>query len=626
MIGNKCVNKYTKYVDKIFEKNKIQNIVDEIAQPKITVIVPCYNVEKYVIQCLETLVKQTFKNIEIICIDDGSTDCTNEILSRFCQHDKRIKIVTQQNSGVSVARNKGLMLAKGEYISFIDSDDWIDENYFENLLSAIERNNCDIAATTIIRKRKYFQKNRVHYTKEIVYKTLQEKINICKIPQCCYTVNKLYKKNLIKNNYFEEGKFFEDVLWLPKILKKADKLVTVTNTSYYYRVTKGSIVKTTSKRKQNDSYNAKKFIINFFDENDLILPKKQRIITKEIRYIWGIPWLKIKEFKDTQTFYLFNFFPILKIKNNNLNILNILKYKNIDNHHIFSIFGIIIRKKYKNYIPDNRIASSYGLNTKQRDIKIIISLTTFPDRINEVAIVINQLLTQTLKPDKLILWLAYEQFPNKEYNLPKKLLNLKEFGLEIRWCEDLRSYKKLIPTLKEFPNDIIVTYDDDIYYPADSLKNLYNAYLKKQNCICTHRYSKVYFENNNLKFFNSKKNIFDNSTKTNSSYFNTIIGCGGVLYPPNSLNKEVLNIKKLLKLSSTQDDIWFWAMAVLNHTQIKVVDGFDTNLFTVENTQQSGLCKINCKKNIGMSGQEALNNILKEYPQIISIIKESNNV
>ena len=504
MIGNKYVNKYTKYVDEIFEKNKIQNVVDEIAQPKITVIIPCYNVEKYVIQCLETLVKQTFKNIEIICIDDGSTDCTNEILSRFCQHDKRIKIVTQQNSGVSVARNKGLMLAKGEYISFIDSDDWIDENYFEKLLSAIERNNCDIAVATIIRKRKYFQKNRVHYTKEVVYKTLQEKINICKIPQCCYTVNKLYKKNLVKDNYFEEGKFFEDVLWLPQILKKADKLVTVTNTNYYYRVTKGSIVKTTSNKKQNDSYSAKKFIINFFDENNLILPKKQRIITKEIKYFLGIPWLKIKEFNE--------------------------------------------------------------------------------------------------------------------------LLNLKNFGLEIRWCEDLRSYKKLIPTLKEFPNDIIVTYDDDIYYPADSLKNLYNAYLKKQNCIYTHRYSKVYFENNNLKFFNSKKIIFDNTTKTNSSYFNTIIGCGGVLYPPNSLNQEVLNIEKLLKLSSTQDDVWFWAMAVLNHTQIKIVDGFNTNLFTVENTQQSGLCKINCKKNIGMSGQEALNNILKEYPQIISIIKENNNV
>ena len=269
MIGNKCVNKYTKYVDKIFEKNKKQNIVDEIAQPKITVIVPCYNVEKYVIQCLETLVNQTFKNIEIICIDDGSTDCTNEILSRFCQHDKRIKIVTQQNSGVSVARNKGLMLAKGEYISFIDSDDWVDKNYFENLLSAIERNNCDIAAATIIRKRKYFQKNRVHYTKEIVYKTLQEKINICKIPQCCYIWNKLYKKELIGGTIFKEGVLFEDVLWLPQIIKKARNIVTVPNTQYYYRVTKGSIVKTTSKRKQNDSYSAKKFIINFFDERNI---------------------------------------------------------------------------------------------------------------------------------------------------------------------------------------------------------------------------------------------------------------------------------------------------------------------------------------------------------------------
>ena len=330
MIGNKCVNKYTKYVDKIFEKNKKQNIVDEIAQPKITVIVPCYNVEKYVIQCLETLVNQTFKNIEIICIDDGSTDCTNEILSRFCQHDKRIKIVTQQNSGVSVARNKGLMLAKGEYISFIDSDDWVDKNYFENLLSAIERNNCDIAAATIIRKRKYFQKNRVHYTKEIVYKTLQEKINICKIPQCCYIWNKLYKKELIGGTIFKEGVLFEDVLWLPQIIKKARNIVTVPNTQYYYRVRKNSIVKEiTNKQKQLDSYNSKKYIIKFFKENNLELPHEYEHIIKKIIYVFNIPIFKIKEKENTETGILFGFIPIYKLtkKGNSRFILNILSLK-----------------------------------------------------------------------------------------------------------------------------------------------------------------------------------------------------------------------------------------------------------------------------------------------------------
>ena len=133
----------------------------------------------------------------------------------------------------------------------------------------------------------------------------------------------------------------------------------------------------------------------------------------------------------------------------NFNFLNLIRYTNIDSHHIFSIFGIIIKSRYKNENIEQRKVSEYGLNTEERSPKIIVSLTTFPKRIKTVHITIEQLLTQSVKPDKLILWLAEEQFPNKENDLPEDLLRLREFGLTIGWCKDLRSYKKLLPTLKE---------------------------------------------------------------------------------------------------------------------------------------------------------------------------------
>jgi len=304
------------------------------------------------------------------------------------------------------------------------------------------------------------------------------------------------------------------------------------------------------------------------------------------------------------------------------NFFSIIKYKNIDAHHLFNICGLIIRIKYRNFKIEKRITTEHGLNQENREQKIIVSLTTFPERINLVYITINQLLTQTLKPDRLILWLAENQFENREKDLPDNLLKLKEYGLEIKWCEDLKSYKKLIPTLKEFKNDIIITYDDDIYYPKDSVEKLYMAYLEDKNCICTHRNTRAYFKNGELKFFKARHLFFDKTARIKPSFFNIIIGCGGVLYPPNSLHSDILNIEKFKKLIPTQDDAWFWAMAVLNKTKIKVVDGFDTNLFTIENSQQYGLCKINNNSGQGMYTQDALAIMIKEYPVILEYLKE----
>ena len=116
---------------------------------KVSVIVPVYNVEKYLRECLNFLVNQTLKEIEIICINDGSEDSSLEILNEYASKDSRFVIINQENSGQSVARNKGLDIAKGEYIGFVDSDDWVDLNFFENLYSEAVKNNSDIAAASI---------------------------------------------------------------------------------------------------------------------------------------------------------------------------------------------------------------------------------------------------------------------------------------------------------------------------------------------------------------------------------------------------------------------------------------------------------------------------------------------
>lgn len=285
---------------------------NDLNMPKVSVIVPAYNVEEYIKKCLDTLVNQTLQDIEIIVINDGSTDKTPEIIAEYANKYKNIIFITQENKGLSEARNAGLTVAKGQYIAFVDSDDWVEEDFLEKLYNAITSNDADIACSSAVRKRKNSEKSRFYYTKEEVFKTLAEKIQACKIPTCCYVWNKLYRADLIKDRKFKSGVFFEDMLWLPEVIKASDKLVTVPGTKYYYRVNGNSIVKKYSAKKQTDSYNAKKYITGFFDQNGLKLDKHYRNYTKSIVYIFGIPLLKTKEYNNIQTEYLFGFLPIFR--------------------------------------------------------------------------------------------------------------------------------------------------------------------------------------------------------------------------------------------------------------------------------------------------------------------------
>src|SRR5574344_661413 len=113
-------------------------------EKKVSIIIPVYNTEEYLDECLQSLINQTLKDIEIICIDDGSTDCSAEILHEYSLKDSRIKVLKQRNYGQSAARNKGLMFANGEYISFLDSDDFISEDMLEKLYCKAKEQNTDI--------------------------------------------------------------------------------------------------------------------------------------------------------------------------------------------------------------------------------------------------------------------------------------------------------------------------------------------------------------------------------------------------------------------------------------------------------------------------------------------------
>ena len=250
--------------------------------------------------------------------------------------------------------------------------------------------------------------------------------------------------------------------------------------------------------------------------------------------------------------------------------------------------------------------------------KVIVSLTTYPARIKIVQETIKTLKEQSVKPNKIILYLSEKEFPKKNKELPKSLMKLCDKRFEIHWIKKtLYSFQKLIPALKEYPNLVIVTADDDILYENNWLELLLNAYSENPNVIHCHRAHRIRYQGGKIKSYNLwKMSIRDESTL----YNNFLTGVGGVLYPPNCLDKNITNSKEFLALCPKADDIWIWAMALKKHTKIHVIKNNIPAVKVIPGSQeQGGLFKVNTGKECYNDVQ--LRNVLKKYPEILTMLK-----
>lgn len=253
---------------------------------------------------------------------------------------------------------------------------------------------------------------------------------------------------------------------------------------------------------------------------------------------------------------------------------------------------------------------------------IIVSLTSFPERMYEIHFTLYSLLNQSFKPEKVILWLAEEQFPNREKDIPQKVLKLKENGLEIEWCENIKSYKKLIPALKKYPDKSIVTADDDLFYENDWLEKLVKTHQIYPNYVVASRTHFIKFSKGEIAPYKKwKKSV--NSPKP--SYLNFLTSGGGVLFPPNSLYKEVINEKLFLSLAPNADDIWFWAMCILNGTKIVSPQKSIKKITYLNPERERGLTNETTLFSSNKKGGNdiQLANVTEHYPEILEILSKA---
>lgn len=216
----------------------------EMKNALVSIIIPVYNVSEYLEKCIESVLNQTYENLEIVLIDDGSIDDSLEICERYARKDKRIKVFHKNNSGLSDTRNFGLSVIRGEYVCFVDSDDYISSRCIELLLDAIIRTNCEMATggylktvDDIIIQNDCEEPNIYVFTqREAKKKTLYRKD--LTMYSCC----KLYKRSLFENIRFPSGKLFEDIPTTWEVLANIQHVAYLDKILYFYRQRKNSIV------------------------------------------------------------------------------------------------------------------------------------------------------------------------------------------------------------------------------------------------------------------------------------------------------------------------------------------------------------------------------------------------
>lgn len=213
----------------------------------ISVIAPVYKVEKYLEKCIESIVNQTYRNLEIVLIDDGSPDNCPAICDNWSKKDNRIKVIHKKNGGLSDARNAGMEISTGEYIAFVDSDDWIESHYIEYLYQAIQETNAEISACEV---REVIDGEAAEpvLDEPLVFRENSPKEAIEELLKGCgfraVAWNKLYKRSLLEGERFEVGRLHEDEFFSYRILDKASVLAFVDIPLYNYRQRLGSIMTT----------------------------------------------------------------------------------------------------------------------------------------------------------------------------------------------------------------------------------------------------------------------------------------------------------------------------------------------------------------------------------------------
>lgn len=240
------------------------------ANPKVSVIIPVYNVEKDLPRCLDSVLCQSLPEIEVICLNDGSTDGSGEILRRYAKKDKRIKVFTQKNKGLSATRNRGLDEARGAYVFFLDSDDYLHPQTLEIFYTVAEKSKQSLVISTkFCRLGKQSPNVKTYAPQQVHYHIAKHPLKSLYTNKNRYVSavawNKLYRADIVRNYRFIEGIYFEDWPWTACLVASVSSYAYINENLYHYNTTSPSIIRSRfSTKKVADYFTGIYFVYQYF--------------------------------------------------------------------------------------------------------------------------------------------------------------------------------------------------------------------------------------------------------------------------------------------------------------------------------------------------------------------------
>lgn len=670
------------YYHRPFVYNKLTEIqgryyrepFQRLALPKVSVVMPVYNVAPFLRQCINSILTQTLTDFELILVDDGSTDESLSIIKEYAVLDARISYATQENMYAGVARNTGLKMANGEYLLFLDPDDFFEPTLLEDLYNKAESDEADVVLCdgryydNVTKKstnaRLLLQRYNIPKTLPFSYRDNPDKILHVSI-DCPW--NKLFRRSFVEEHglQFQPLRSANDVYFVDCALLLADRISVVDKKLVNYRTNVHTSLQATRAKEPLNFYEALTAVRGRMMSEERYPEIERSLVSLFIagcrshlnRAKDGVEFETLYSFYTKTAFdaweldtdepgqfvYVADSKWVARVRDNSPIDYLLAEWRDeakkksaaapvpapastqawhgdgeqIRYYRSYAIgcaitfvprkirgFISCIKEHGLNYtlrrIPEHfgipagaeLKAPERGVTNVKRTPRIIVSMTSYPKRISCVAKSVETLMDQTVKADEIILWLAKEQFPNGMDSLPKDILALQKRGLSIKWCNDLRSHKKYYFAMKEFPEDIIVTVDDDLYYDKDMIERLYESHQKHPDCVCAMRCHLVKFDKLGSVRPYKQWTIEQSALVDVPSKVLFPTSGAGTLYPPHSLDERVFDQEISMKQCRDADDVWLKTMQNLKQTPAVQVVPYRA-LKYVEATQDEALCSVN---------------------------------
>lgn len=635
---------------------KIEDKID------VSVIMPVYNTEAYLDKCIQRILDNKSISIELIIIDDGSTDASPAIIDSYQKKDSRVMVITKANAGQGAARNLGMKIARGEYLYFMDSDDYLGNDALTALYNTAKTKNLDLCSLHIpfhyfdrpleyvccIPTRGQFIKTAIVRQYEItqpearsgqdgvfsfLYFTHCERIGMCETIRCTKnqrddsTFARFSKSNhdavtgILHSHYEHITRHFDQHdLWTSNSRRLLQFMI---DESFRNRIDPHfdhlspaavsqcfSLLKTVAEKCAgylNDTASGAGLhpLIRDLLKHEpeaMIKLYRETYLHKEVKQVFPVG----KNYKDGSLYICINANPAAENKNQENNTSSrVQKNKTVallDNGRaIERKLDYLLQTVNNNYLRTISALHDPAQSLLTGDKSFVVSLTTLPGRLETVHLTIESILAQDHKPGKIVLWLGEQM---QALALPAPLLEQTKRGLKIEYVPDVGPQTKLLYALKRYPDKNIITVDDDIVYPANMLGALKKWHERFPEAVIANWARQLAFDSNGKvkpvragKLLNTNA---ENSIEPDARYapkpdmLGYPYGTAGVLYPPGALNDRVFDIATFRRLCPAEDDVWFRAMGILNHTPVVVTDlGMRPIYFGIPGSQTEALRYIN---------------------------------